>query len=124
MSTQFDFPLCLGRIDICEMSQNETKNYETLLVELKSQIVVVLMVLGVLSVVMSSIVIFVMLNTQKLRKNSANVYIFAILAIDLLFGATMPFVKKVMNVRDFYDESTLIFSDKNYKKLLAVCNLT
>lgn len=65
------------------------------MVVLRSRIVIVLSVCGVLSVILNGVIIYVMLKTPRVRRNAANLFIFAILAIDLLFGAMLPIMKQV-----------------------------
>lgn len=55
----------------------------------------VVVTVGVTSAVFNLVIIYVLLKTKELRKNSANIYIISILMVNLLLLAALPFLKKV-----------------------------
>lgn len=63
--------------------------------EIETQIVLVISVFGAISVVLNLILIVALLRAPKLRVKPGHILTFAVLFVDLIFGALSPMLKAV-----------------------------
>ena len=78
-----------------EHLKNSTVTYQCLEELFKTQIELGLDICGAAAVILNGVLIFVMLRAPVIRKNQANYSMFAILMVNLIFGAMIPMLKQV-----------------------------